>query len=101
MKLKNNISIETLMQDYKQQCFDVRQLNLIYEGLVNGLDVSIYAKPIYDTFQMYAIKRGLEEGLDVQLYTDPSLSVFDMAQIYDELLGAEEGTLLRQIFGSR
>ena len=49
---------------------------------------------------MLTIRHGLEEGIDVKWYEDPSLDLFEMAKIHDRLLGVEEGTLLRQIFGS-
>lgn len=104
-KLTNGIpddpAIIAAMKEYKQWgVFDVRQLSEIYAGLTSGVDVSVYATPVYTFLQMCAIRHGLEEGIDVKWYEDPSLDLFEMAKIHDRLLGVEEGTLLRQIFGS-
>ena len=44
------------------------QLDEIIKGLVNHLDVSIYAKPIYNWRQMHEIRRGLENRIDPTIY---------------------------------
>jgi len=43
----------------------------IRHGLIEGLDVSIYADPKYDAGQMSEIKYGLLQNLDVSIYADP------------------------------
>lgn len=43
MKMMNNFTIETLMSMYYEEDFSHYQLREIEEGLLNGLDVSVYA----------------------------------------------------------
>lgn len=79
MKLSNNLTIDN-----------------VYDSIVSR-HPGIWG---YDYEQKAFIRRVLEEGIDVKWYEDPSLDLFEMAKIHDRLLGVEEGTLLRQIFGS-
>lgn len=48
MKLKNNLSIDTLMNPYENGYFSEDQLDRIRWGLRNNFDVSIYTRPEYD-----------------------------------------------------
>lgn len=50
-------------------------------GLLNGLDVSVYAKPEFDNQQMSKIRLGLADGLDVSVYAKPELSWKQMEEI--------------------
>lgn len=43
MKMMNNLAIETLMNMYYEEDFSHYQLREIEEGLLRGLDVSMYA----------------------------------------------------------
>ena len=43
----------------------------IKNALIDGIDVSMYAKPEFDEFQMYEIFEGLERGLNVEIYAYP------------------------------
>lgn len=49
-------------------------LQEIIQGLRDGLDVSIYAKPEYDLWQMVQIRMGLQSGVDVSIYAKPEYS---------------------------
>ena len=40
--------------------FDKRQLKQIEQGIIAGVDVSIYAKPEFSCVQMLEIRGGLE-----------------------------------------
>ena len=40
-------------------------------GLINNLDVSIYANPKFNYYQMAQIRIGLEKSLDVSIYVNP------------------------------
>lgn len=53
-------------------------LQEIIQGLRNGLDVSIYAKPEYDLWQMVQIRMGLQSGVDVSIYAKPDYSSLSM-----------------------
>lgn len=60
MKLKNNISIDTLLKEYEDKdVFNDAQLCNIKLGLMFGDDVEIYAKPEFTYKQMDAIASGL------------------------------------------
>lgn len=53
----------------------------IRRGLVENLDVSIYAKPEYDAYQMKEIHHGLVENLDVAIYAKPEYGWEQMKEI--------------------
>lgn len=69
-----------LFTKYKKDFNDVR-INQIFYGLIEGLDVSVYAKPEFDWYQMGEIKFSLLEGLNVSLYAKPEFNFYQMAQI--------------------
>ena len=68
--------------------FNELQLNAIYDGILSGIDVSIYAKPEFDVDQMEQIQEGLEDGLDVSVYAKPEFDDLQMREIYR---GLQEG----------
>ena len=70
-KIHNNLNIENLIKTEWINQFSTLQINVILEGLVANLDVSIYAKPEYNEDQMRELKEGLEENLDVSKYANP------------------------------
>ena len=53
-------------------------LNINRFGLVNKLNVSIYAKPEFDWEQMEQIRLGLEDNIDVSIYAKPELDWSEM-----------------------
>lgn len=67
---------------YDDDRFDVHQMFLIYYGLKEGLDVSIYAKPEFNYGQIYLIYCGLRKGLDVSIYAKPEFNNDQMYLIY-------------------
>lgn len=68
MKMMNNFTIETLMNMYYEEDFSHYQLREIEEGLLNGLDVSVYTHRYFLSDQMKLIRKGLEKGYDVSTY---------------------------------
>ena len=114
MKLKNNLTFESMMHSYKsnykeiytvsrlnelrriyEQGFDIReyieanfdtmQLTQLRVGLENNVDVSVYANALYDYDQMEEIRRGLESGIDVSKYVFPYLASPVMRQKRERL----------------
>lgn len=74
MKLKNNISINTLLKEYEDNgIFNDAQLCNIKLGLMFGDDVEIYAKPEFTYKQMDVIASGMVHNIDVTKYA-PLLS---------------------------
>ena len=53
-------------------------MEVIYEGMEQGLDISWYAKPEFDAFTMRIIKLGLEKGVDVSSVAKPELDDYDI-----------------------
>lgn len=87
MKLKNNISIDTLLKEYEDKdVFNDAQLCNIKLGLMFGEDVEIYAKPEFTYKQMDAIASGLVHNIDVTKYADSRYSHFQMLAIRDALI---------------
>lgn len=66
---------------FKSNLFSSSQMEVIYEGITDSLDVSIYAKPEFNANQMWEIYEGLCSGLDVSIYADPKFNVHQMYQI--------------------
>lgn len=87
MRLKNNISINTLLKEYEDKnVFTDAQLCNIKLGLMCGDDVSIYAKPKFTYKQMDAILSGMGHNIDVTKYADHRYSHFQMLAIKDALI---------------
>lgn len=87
MKLKNNISINTLLKEYEGKgVFNDAQLCNIKLGLMFGDEVSIYAKPEFNYKQMDAIASGMVHGIDVTKYADCRYSHLQMLAIKDALI---------------
>lgn len=63
------------------KAFNEGSVMVIREGIEQGLDISMYAKPGLTYFKMEEIRKGLEEGLDVSWYADPKFSSFQMGEI--------------------
>ena len=66
--------------------FDKGQQNEIEIGLLNNVDVSIYAKPEFSVGQMQAIRSGLEQKVDVSIYAKPEFDAWQMLSIKAGLL---------------
>lgn len=87
MKLKNNISIDTLLKEYESKgVFNDAQLCNIKLGLMFCDDVEIYAKPEFTYKQMDAIASGMLHNIDVTKYADCRYSHFQMLAIKDTLI---------------
>ena len=92
MKLKTNISIDTLLKEYEDKgVFNDAQLCNIKLGLMFGDDVSIYALPKYRATQMTVIKRVLHEGLDLDFFLDENVPLTDLWYEYTRLSNAKRG----------
>ena len=66
---------------YAKPEFDWGQMQAIRGGLEKNLDVFIYAKPDFDAWQMLSIKAGLLNNLDVAVYAKPEFNSFQMNEI--------------------
>ncbi len=75
--LLNNVDVSI----YAKPEFDWGQMQAIRGGLEKNLDVSIYAKPDFDAWQMLSIKAGLLNNLDVSVYAKPEFNSFQMNEI--------------------
>ena len=61
--------------------FSPDQKQEIEKGVLEGIDVGIYAKPEYLAIQMFQIRLGLEEKLPVESYASPDFDWFQMEEI--------------------
>ncbi len=68
----NYLESPDFTQDQKQE---------IEKGIMEGLDVSVYADPKYLAIQMLQIRTGLEEHLPVEVYASPKYDWFQMDEI--------------------
>ena len=67
MKLKNNLTFESIIQTYEDQhgcSFDSRQLEELKAGYERGLHIDAYADPIIDYLTMFSIRRAIEDRRD-------------------------------------
>lgn len=76
-----DLSIEQI-KPYAVPEFDSKQMNAIFNGIKDGLDVSVYANRCYDHRQMNIIAAGLKDGIDVTLYIDEDYTAYQMQRIY-------------------
>lgn len=83
MKLTNNLSIDKLMQTYESQGFSLFQLRQIKDGLLHGLDVSIYAKKVYSYRLMHLAVYLLKANINIeQCVTNDKLDVGMLLETY-------------------
>lgn len=64
MKLKNNLTFESIIQTYEDQhscSFDSRQLEELKAGYESGLHIDAYADPIINYLMMFSIRRAIED----------------------------------------
>lgn len=64
MKLKNNLTFESIIQTYEDQSgytFDSRQLDELKLGYANGINIDAYADPIINYFMMFSIRQAIED----------------------------------------
>lgn len=79
---------ETFIKYYNNDRFDDHQMFLIYYGMEENLDVSVYAKPEFNERQMHVMFRGLIDGLNISIYAHPEFNEDQMYLIY---YGLREG----------
>ena len=72
MRLTNNLSIESLIEMYEKQGFDYQQMTQIKRGLMNKLDISIYAHKDYSVYLMQTACSCLIAGLPLNTLTTKS-----------------------------
>lgn len=65
--------------------FDLFQKEIIYNGILSDLDVSIYAKPEFPYLQMIIIKTALLENKDYSKYIRSDLTKDEIEKFYLEL----------------
>lgn len=73
--------LEKFIDFYRNKGFNEAQIKEIVQGLLQGIDYSIYSKLDYNYHQMYQIKVGLKNGVDVSYYTDKELDYSYMLEI--------------------
>lgn len=93
MRLENNLSIKSRLQQYEQLGFSSLELEEIENGLYSGVDVSLYAHRRFDYWQMNAIRRGLEKGVHPDQYLDVT---DDADTISARILGFSQNVNLRE-----
>lgn len=67
MKLKNNLTFESIIQTYEDQhgcSFDSRQLEELKAGYEHGFHIDAYADPIISYLMMFSIRRAIEDRRD-------------------------------------
>ena len=81
MKLKNNLTVESRMQEYASQCFYSNQLSQIRHGLSDNIDVSKYAFIQYDSAFMTLLRELMtfDDAFDMNDYVDNDK--FDVQQL--------------------
>ena len=81
MKLKNNLSIESRIQEYSSKGFYPNQLSHIRRGLVDNIDVSKYAFIHYDSLFMRLLRELMtfDATFDMNDYVDNDK--FDVEQL--------------------
>lgn len=75
--------------------FSSAQLSQIMYGLINNVDVSIYAEKYFDEDKMRQIRLGLESGVDVSLYAKKRFGHKQMQSIRIDL---QQGKPIEDIF---
>lgn len=81
MKLKNNLTVESRMQEYSSQYFYPNQLSQIRHGLADNIDVSKYAFIQYDSAFMMLLRELMtfDDAFDINDYVDNDK--FDVQQL--------------------
>lgn len=79
----------------KSEKYCIEQLKEIAQGILNGLKISIYAKPEFNGNQMREIRKGIEKNLEVSIYANPKFDSHQMKYLREELMfiTEEEPTL--------
>lgn len=57
-----------LLKELNLEQFTKHQLEEIFKGLKENLDITWYAKPDFDFVQMQEIRKGLKNKVDVSIY---------------------------------
>lgn len=73
---------------YKKMAFDPRQMQIIRDGLKEGLDVEYYANTQFDYLQMEQIYLALKDGFDedsLNILCDPRIEWDSMKQMREAL----------------
>ena len=81
MRLKNNLTVESRMQEYLSKCFYSNQLSQIRHGLVDSINVSKYAFIQYDSAFMMLLRELMtfDDTFDITDYVDHDK--FDVQQL--------------------
>lgn len=100
--LKNKSNEKRDLEYYKNlNVFNKFQIGEIERGLLNGSDVSVYARPEFDVFQMSEIAEGLGAGLNTKIFANPEFNYKQMREIKLGLLdNLNVNTYAKQEFNS-
>lgn len=101
MKLKNNLTFESIIQAYEDQCscsFDNEQLKQLKAGYENGIRIDAYADPSINYFSMFSIRRALEDhreylssNRDQCRFAQYVYEGFDLLQLDELAIGLSKG----------
>lgn len=78
---------------YRKMAFDAKQMQIIRDGLKEGLDVEWYANTSFDYLQMEQIYEALKAGLDdnsLNMLCDPRIPYDSMKQMREQILSSLE-----------
>lgn len=62
--------------------YTYKQLEEIVNGLQEGVDVRVYAKPEYSPIEMKTIREALKNGLDMKKYLERGYEYFQLKEIF-------------------
>ena len=71
---------------YESEEFNSQQMYEIRIGLEDGVDVSKFADKKYNFHQMRAIRKGLSAGVDVSIYANPKMHHTFMREVLEALI---------------
>ena len=81
--IENAEKFKSFIEKYN---YNKMQKDIIYSGLKNKLNVSLYAKPEFNDLQMKEIRLGLKQGINVESYLNNNISNQEMQKIRLKLL---------------
>ena len=85
MTKKETEKIKQNIKEFKEMGFDNLQIDEIWTGLEQGVDILKYVNSKFNCSQMAQIRYGLLSGIDVNKYANQKFSQSQMCQIREDL----------------
>ena len=85
MKLTNSLNVKQLIETEWFEQFDSMQQKHIEEGLLQGLQVELYADPRFTAAQMQEIRRAMIQGIDVSSILNVRIGARKMKILANEM----------------